>query len=325
MHLVKLLSFGCWGLACAFASEVKAVEPTIPYEVRATGNAECAPAAFAAKIAVLSSRLRPAQSGEAALDFFLEIAKTERVFNGRLRVRELDGNETTRAITGVSCDEVLTALALIAAVLIDPNATPRPADIAPQRVESSIARRGPVAVGAGFWQFAAGVGAGVETAVGPEIVPTVSFQGETALLGRGILSPRLALAVHRAAGSTVATLEGSAHFRWTAARTSACPVRFSISDRLALRPCLFFDLGVLDATGQQTYRGASAQVTWYALGALARAEYVPFAPLSIGLDGGILVPLVQDTFYFDPKQPSETLEIPRLGLNLRLGLAVYFE
>jgi len=325
MQLVNWVSFGCWSLAWTFAPGVWAREPTIAFNVHTEGSAECTPDAFSAKLAALSPRLRPAGAAEAGVAFTLQIAKMDGVFRGRLRVRELDGNETTRAITGASCDEVLSALALIAVVLIDTSESPRPSEASALAVEAPVTGSGPEDDSAGSWLFGAGVGAGIETAVSAEVVPTVSLELEAAFIGPGAFSPRLAIAVHRSAASTVETAAGSAHFRWTAARISGCPVRFPIAARLALRPCLFFDVGSLEATGQNTYQGSSANVTWYALGGFARAEYVPFAPLSLGVDGGLLLPLVHDRYYFDPGGPSNTLQLPRLGLTLRAGLAVYFE
>jgi len=324
-HMVKLLSFGCWGLSWTFAPGVSAIEASVPFEVHVLGDAVCPSATFLDRLARLSPRLRPAQSGEMALDFGLHTVKTAGVFSGELRVRELDGYETTRAITGGSCDEVLSALALIAAVLIDSNAEPRPPEARVSGMEAPVADRSSDAVSAGWWRLGAGVGAGIETAVSPEVVPTFSLQLEAEHLGRGTFSPRIALAVHRSAGSTVETAAGSAHFRWTAARVSGCPVRFPVVARLAVQPCLFFDVGALEATGQQTYQSASANLVWYALGGVARAEYVPMAPLSISLDGGLLLPLVHDRFYFDPGGPPNTLQLPRIGFTLRAGIAVYFE
>ena len=78
-------------------------------------------------------------------------------------------------------------------------------------------------------------------------------------------------------------------------------------------------------TGEQTYRPSSTRLTWFALGGAARAEYSPMTPLTLGLDAGVVAPLVRDRFYFDPGGPDETLRVPTLGLSLRAGLAVFFE
>ena len=205
MHLVKLLSLGSWGLTWTFAPAVNATEPTLPFEVHAAGNQGCSPPAFVAKLTAASPRLRRARPGEAALDFSLRTVKTAEVFSGQLRVRELDGNETTRTISGATCDEVLSALALVAAVLIDSSANPRVATAPARAIEAPVVRRAADPSSGGYWRFGAGVGAGIETAVSPEVVPTVSLQLEGALLGRGAFSPRVALALHRSAGSTVET------------------------------------------------------------------------------------------------------------------------
>ncbi len=167
--------------------------------------------------------------------------------------------------------------------------------------------------------------AGLETAVSPDVVATGSLQLVALLAGDGIFSPRVAVAVERSAGNTVLTPGGNAHFAWTAARMSGCPVRFPSSGRFALRPCVFFDAGRLDVTGEQTFRPSNTRVAWFSLGGLARAEYWPVKPLALGLDAGLMAPFVRDRFYFDPGGPSQTLRVPSIGLTLRAGLSVYFK
>lgn len=323
-HMPTRGSFAIFVMLVTLAPGVWASEPDIPFTVRVGGNARCGSDLFSEKLVNLSARLTPA-TRDSALDLRLEITREARVFRGSMQLREKGGIETTRAVVGGNCDEVLSALALIAAVLIDPDGSDalRPAASVPGARASTP--RADASANSPTWRFGIGVGGGVETSVGPEVVATASVQGEMTWLRQGLLSPRLALAVHRSAGDTLESRNGNAHFRWTAARVSACPVRFPVADRLALRPCLFFDLGELDAAGQRTYRAESTSVAWYGLGSSLHAEYVPAARLSLGLDAGLMLPLLRARFYFDPGGPSDTLELPRLGLTLRIGVATYFE
>ncbi len=52
----------------------------------------------------------------------VRIRAHHRSFAGRITVREPDGTSTERAVAGESCAQVMTALALIAAVAVDPTA-----------------------------------------------------------------------------------------------------------------------------------------------------------------------------------------------------------
>ena len=313
--------------ALCFVSRAGAADPTLAFQAHIEGGAECKPGAFQSKLEQLSRRLRPALPSEPALDFELSIEEAQRKFSGKIRVRELDGNETVRTVEGASCDEVLSALALIAVVLVDPSAegaSHAPAhevrQAGPPQEERESGSAPPRS-----WRFGAGVGAGLESAVSPELVATASFQVEALLDGDGIFSPRVAVAVQRSAGDTVRTPGGNAHFGWTAARVSLCPVRFPRAGRFAVRPCVFSDAGVLDVAGEQTYRPSSTHVTWLSFGGVARAEYWAVKPLALGLESGFVAPFVRDRFYFDPGGPADTLHVPRLGLTARVGLTVYFE
>ncbi|HEY4158943.1 MAG TPA: hypothetical protein VGM29_12630, partial [Polyangiaceae bacterium] len=316
-----------FAIACTLTARARAESGPLPFQVHSAGSAECdASSSFAARLEQRSRRLRPALASEPAIDFSLELGSTGRALSGRLRVRERDGNETERVVTGASCDEVLSALALIAAVLVDPNALSERAQTQPAaQPEPAVARSEPPA-GAPpkrSWAFGAGVGAGVEGAIAPDVAFTSSAQLEAALGGDGILSPRVALAVHQSFPDTVTTPAGLAHFRWTALRVSGCPLRYPSSGPWALRPCLLFDAGRLEVAGDRTYLQDTARVTWFALGGVAHAELRPIPPLSFGLDAGFVAPFVRDTFFFAPGGGAETLNVPKIGLTLRLGFAAY--
>lgn len=325
MRLLRLLL----GIAVlCFSPTAHANDPPLPFSVHSVGKSECAPATFAVKLEQRSPRLRPASPGNRpALDFELDVERRTGKLAARLRVRELDGAETTREVEGVSCDEVLSALALIAVVLVDPSALEKNTtfDVASPRIteprEAGARRRRPWCL----WRVGAGVNGGVESAVSPDVTVVAALQLEALLGGDGTFSPRAAVALERSAGNTLSTPGGNAHFVWTAARVTGCPLRFPSSGQLAVRPCLFMDVGVLDVTGEQTFRASSTRVSWFSLGALAHAELWPVKRLALGLDAGVVTPFVRDRFFFDPGDAASTLTVPRLGLTLRSGLTLYFE
>ena len=317
----------CAGLLVfSFAARVRADAGPLPFLVHATGRTtECEDAGgFSVEIRQRSRRLHPALANEPALDFSLELGGSGRAFSGRLRVRELDGTETSRAITGVSCDEVLSALALIAVVLVDPNAASEPPRPEP-RTEPQAPHVAPRSAPARPWGFAAGIGVGLEGAVAPDLLLSASVQGEVALAGSGVWSPRVALALSHSFPDEVSASAGVAHFQWTAARLSSCPVRYPSSGPFALRPCLSFDAGRLAVTGDQTYHGQTARVAWFALGGAARTELRLLSTLLLGLDAGFIVPFTRDSFFFELPGQVETLRGPKIGLTLGLSVAAHFE
>lgn len=317
-------------VACLCCSPTAfAEEAPIPYRVQSSGSGECAPATFASKLEQRSPRLRPASASERlALSFELNVERHAEKLSGRMSVHEIDGSETTRAVEGVTCDEVLSALALIAVVLVDPNAlgesssspaAPAPAPVAEARIQPTLPVGPPR-----HWRFGAGVNGGIEGAVSPDVAVVAALQLEALLGGDGASAPRLTVAFERSAGNTVSTPSGDAHFVWTAARATGCLVRFPRSGPLAVRPCLFMDAGMLQGTGERTFRASSARLTWISLGALGHAELWPVPRLALGLDAGFAAPFVRDRFYFDPGDDASTVRLPRLGLTLRTGLTLFF-
>jgi len=315
---------GFW--VCTFVATAHADVQSLPFQVHAVDGAGCgANGSFVTKIMQRSRRLQLATPVERAIDFSLTIGRDGRSITGELSVRELDGTQTFRSITGASCDEVLSALALIATVLVDPNALDEPSPPLTDHVKAPPAARLPSRPSR-RWGFGAGVGFGLEGAVAADVLFGESAQLETALAGEGLLSPRFALAWIVGLPDEARFTSGTAHVSWSAARASGCPLRLPIYRSLALRPCVSFDVGRLGVSGDQSsYQPSSDRVTWLAVGAAGHFELRPIPPLLFGLDAGIVAPLVRDRFFFVSETPENTLRIPEIGLTLRLGVAAYFE
>jgi len=109
-------------LLCAAAS--RAADAPAPFVVESLPGATCEGGeAFATQLLRRTNRIRAAKEGEPALLFRVEVLRGPDGPAGRLSVRELDGTRTERAVKGATCEEVVSAMALIAAILVDPNAS----------------------------------------------------------------------------------------------------------------------------------------------------------------------------------------------------------
>ena len=316
----------CIGLlAYTFVATAHADVRPLPFQVHAVDGAGCgASGSFATRIMQRSSRLQLATTAERAIDFSLTIGRDGRAITGELGVHELDGTETVRSVAGASCDEVLSALALIAAVLVDPNALREPSPPLADHVEPPPVPRPPSP--SRRWGFGAGVGFGLESGVVTHSLFGESAQLEAALGGEGLVSPRFALAWVAGLPDEVRFTAGTAHVSWSTARASGCPLRLPIYRSLTLRPCAAFDVGRLRVSGdERSFQPTSQRVLWLALGAVGHFELRPISPLLFGLDAGIVLPLSRDRFYFDRETPDNTLRIPGIGFTLRLGVGVSFE
>jgi hypothetical protein len=128
----------------AVPRHARAEGPT-PFRVESLPGATCASGdPFATQLLRRTNRIREAVGEERALVFRLEVTPAKARTLGRLTVRELDGSELEREVVGADCEEVVSAMVLIAAILVDPNASldplpsprtepPRPPPTAPPR------------------------------------------------------------------------------------------------------------------------------------------------------------------------------------------------
>jgi len=337
----------CFWWSSLLALPALAREKTLPFRVESVPGDACTHTdGFSEQLLRRTERVERARPGEEALVFRIEIARDGNGFTGRLAVRELDGSQTNRTVSGASCDEVISAMALIAAVLVDPNAsaealsdspsesdptpgsTPAPAPAPPPEPAPEA---GPLPPSPPEYRkapdssarvaYGGGVAIAFEGAAAPAGTPALALELEAALERDSFVSPLLVVSLERAFPKRSTTPNGVARFQWTAFRASGCPLRVSAGNDWVFRPCAFFEFGELVARGEQTERRSTTEAPWLALGGTLRVEYSPAPPLFLVLDGGLVAPLRHDTFYFDPPSPRNTaFAIPVVGATARLGI-----
>ena len=83
----------------------------------------CTGETFARQILRRAPSTRIAATNEPALSIEARLSAEPGIVRGHLTLQETNGFVTERDVTGESCAEVTAALALIAAVFLDPNAT----------------------------------------------------------------------------------------------------------------------------------------------------------------------------------------------------------
>jgi hypothetical protein len=81
---------------------------------------------FFQAVSARTDRMRRAAEGEPARAFVVNITSDTIAIRGALSITALDGSVSKREVTGGSCDEVISALALITALAIDPRASTAP-------------------------------------------------------------------------------------------------------------------------------------------------------------------------------------------------------
>jgi hypothetical protein len=317
------LGFGLWAsLARAQADGSFRLDYEAP--------AECPPAsAFAAKVEGHTPLARIVSDGEVARRFRAVFDTSGAAVRGRLEIIDRDGTASVREVEGRDCNEVADALALIAAIVIDPNtqpASPPPADASAAtrpRPITEVKLPQPIPVPLLVPRFRPALEPPGEPlplrlglifqagAVSPQLAPrlgTALLFGIEALLQRPeLFAPAARLSLYRIRSDEIATTAGKARFEWTAARLSACPIFWS-SSNIGLRPCVIADIGSITAEGYETVDGDQQTLLWAALGAAGRAETLLWDTLVLEIEGGVLFPLSNQRFFFEP-----ALEVYQIG------------
>jgi hypothetical protein len=304
---------------------------------------------FTRQVLARTTLARLSDDNQPAHAFRVAIVRTPGGTNGNLSIREPDGTASTRHVEAATCDEVVGALALIAALTLDPSASttplPKRPPASPAPTASSAVQEPPprtpqpamlppvaksepesASEGSSRWagtsgaQFIAAGGIAPGTALG-----LATFVGiRRAVNERDRWEARLGF---RWTPTVTADAElGQATFRWLAIRAEGCPVALSLTAWLVSEPCLAVDVGQLRAQG---VRDETIQITgvdyapWVSAGAVGRLHADVFGDLGVELEGGLLVPLYRHEFVF--RHPDGTVyHTPPITGGLALGLALHF-
>lgn len=344
----RLVAFGLTLAARAFADQ----QQPIRVEYRAPEGCSSHDG-FVSEVLSRTPRVRLALSGEASAAFMVELTRDANGVSGSLLLEEVDGRRTERSLHGVSCEEVVPALAFIAAILVDPEAAtraPGAAPVAPSTTPGAAPAAATTAAVAAASEKPAPPPAKPAPQPAPPAAPPPAaktspssppsapsrfrFGGggglsvDTSVSPDVTLSPFAELDVARVDGderlysfgvafqrvTSETTLPGgTASFTWTAGRGFFCP--FSLPDRglVSFLPCGAFQAGTLKAEGE-----TAVTRPWFTLGPLARLELHPIRYLVLFVEAEGVFALSHPTFYFAPE--TEVFSVPVAGLATRIGL-----
>ncbi|HEY3495931.1 MAG TPA: hypothetical protein VGK73_14635, partial [Polyangiaceae bacterium] len=94
----------------------------LPYHIEYEAKPGCASReAFIRELTSRTERARAAVPEEEGAKIVVKLIENDGAIAGQLTLLEQDGSETRRGVAGETCDETVAALALIAAVIIDPE------------------------------------------------------------------------------------------------------------------------------------------------------------------------------------------------------------
>lgn len=297
---------------------------------------ECPTASvFVQKITVRSTHAHLAGSAERAPTVVVRVSSRAGRFFGRLKIKELDGTEAERSLAAVSCDEVVSGLALIASVALDPGAsaegsaetspppetapsteppppvpppppapppTPPPATPAPKPAEPAApSAKAKETEPEHLWQISFGIQGEIAFGLSPAPLASVPIFVEVARKPNGTLfNPAARVRFERPGGSGDASSGGNALFTWTEGSLDLCPLAWWPRDNLRAQPCLRVEGGVVDARGVNVNPERTDVRPWFMLGAVGQGRWVVVGPLFLELEAALLVPVVRDRFFFQP-------------------------
>jgi hypothetical protein len=276
--------------------------------------------AFEAEIAARTASA--VRTGRAARTFDVTVEAT----SGVLTIREPDGTSAVRRVQAASCVEVVSALALVAALALDPNAggakgaqaAPPPKSVEPAAppppVEAPIPSPEPTSpASAAAWHSGAGAEAVARAGASPGWLFGAAMYVET---GPPDYTGRITITdLPSAAMSTDA---GTVRFSLFSARAEIC--RGTL-----LSLCLGLEVGRHAAEGEvggPIRAPDRAAVVWFApVGAADLA--IPVGPVVLGAGADLVLPLVREKFVVGA---AETLvyQAPAIALGGRIGVGVRF-
>jgi hypothetical protein len=307
-----------------------------------TAPAGCgSPADLVGRITRRSERIRFEPGPEKSRKLAVAIAPEGQALVARLELEQVSGRGSSRTLRASTCDEALEAVALVAAVSLDPTAstaperellpspaTPPPVTPPPAEAPGAEPESAPSVPPAEA--LVAGVSA---TIVGqaswgpaPSFLPGIGLALAVELETGTLFSP-LARAsyVHSGGGGfNPETGTGEAAFELNQGTLEICPLRLG-SRKAALYPCPSFTGGRLLAKGSDTLDAETHSRPWWVIGGTLLALFHPFGPLELQLSGSAGIPLIRDTFQFEPEEPGHLVhEVPGAAFAIGLGAGAVF-
>jgi len=296
---------------------------------------------FVARVRARTQHGRFAAPQELARTFDVSLTDStgDAHFAGQIAFVDLNGERAQRLVSGVTCDEVTSSLALIMALAIDdrvalaeaqanpasPSTQPAAPSAPPKENAPSPASNANAAPRAPLprhprLRWDVGANAGLATWDAPDVSFVYGAFIELGSRQPG-WSARLSAFDTRQTKSVVG---GSEHFATDFVRVEGCPVALSIASQIWLTPCAAFDSGLLSASGQgDSIRSTASKKLWAAGVLVLRLGWAFKERLIVGLDAELGVPLTRYDFQF--LNPTRQLPTgPALGVGAKAGVGLRF-
>jgi hypothetical protein len=314
--------------AFAGASETARAEgrPDIPVRVTEDLHEGCPRSpTMLVRVRARLARVRPAAEGEPAVDVDVRVERRDGLSLGTVALVG-EGERAERTASSASCERVLAALAVMAAIGLDegdvpvspaPAPAPAPAPgasatvptapaaelppVAPLPRTGSQPKTAPEPAPAPRvprpLHFGVAVGTSLEASANRGAVLTPAVFGQIAFPLR--FEPFLRLGFAQSFREKAVSALGSASLEWTEATVAGCGdlVRHAT---LRAGPCVNAEAGALEAVVVEPLPSRGRSRLWLSAGASARVAWRPLRALSFEVAFGARVPLIRNQLFFEP-------------------------
>ena len=251
---------------------------------------------------------------------------------GSLRVEGTKSGKLERHVTAATCEQVVSALSLVAALSVDPDAAlapreePAPAPpAAPPTAAKPAATAEPEprpkqATAPSGVRLSAGLSLTGQSGLAPRLVWAPRPFVGISFRSRGGYTWGLSLSASQTRGHAAASV-GEADFTWSLARLEAFPIRLAYA-RWRLEPALFVEAGQVRARGAGVTPVAEVRRPALFAGGLARLGFLAFDLLLFEVEGGPLLALARDRFYLF--ENTTVFRVPRVTGFVAAGVGLEF-
>ena len=313
-----------------------------PVQVEVDAPTGCANAKdFLNHLRLRTHLVRQATGDEPHTTLEVRLVEMRRQVTGELRVVDDRGESDTRKVQGANCDDVVQALALAAAVALDPNVllptavtTQTPATAVPsspppasapaavERVDVPKSIAVPEADASRIEpRFALGAASMASVVISSSISPGVELFGRWTPVHSGAFRPTVGLAAFYLRNDLLGS-PGAAQASLAGLAATLCGTGWG-PGRINFKPCALLMGGLLSVRGQQAILTSSVDLLWLSAGVVARTSVHLGRGFSLDLEAGVSAPFFKREFY--TTLPSHVVEktstmSPVAGVGLDYGL-----
>ena len=315
----------CFAFALLASATRARADDAIALRLRYAAPQTCPNAgAFLAQVIARTPLARPARHDEPATALSVVVTQVPGGSAGTLELVGPDATTSVRRVSAADCEQLVSALALMTALAIDPNASTAPAPPATRSPAAPPARTKPASdlgPSRARWIFEVGLLLEALGGVAPDPVLLARPFVELARQGGSAWSYGLRLSGARA-HADVRNSEGAGDLTLWAARIEPCPILVSFARGFGLAACLPLEVGRLEAVGSGVTPTRRIARPWLSMGSTGRVQWQVVDMLVLEAAGELFFPIVRDRFFVGS---SATLHrAPAVAGGGSVGIGVRF-